>query len=70
MAVIKSKIADDKELGRLRDEYNKLQEKHADKQDVVKKLSGENVNLKAKIRRKNGVISYRKTEMSVIQPHI
>ena len=39
-------------LGKLRKEYNKLQEKHAEKQGVVKKLSGENVNLKAKIRRK------------------
>ena len=55
--MIKSKIADDKELGRLREEYKKLQEKHAEKQDVVKKLSGEHVNLKAKIRQKNKLLN-------------
>ena len=55
--MIKSKIADDKELGRPREEYKKLQEKHAEKQDVVKQLSVENVNLKAKILHKNKLLN-------------
>ena len=55
--MIKSKIVDDKEFNRLREEYDKLQEKHAEKQDVVMQLSGENINLKAKIRWKNKLLT-------------